>query len=121
DVGVDVLQGGGEGEPAGLDLGADGVEGLDDLAGLVGGEQADLGEHAGVGLAGAGGVAPQPAGGGDGLGEGFHAGSSVALGPATPGLVAHGPRLWIAPVAQGSRPGLFSVAPPGLGETTARS
>ena len=36
-----------------VDLGADLVERRDDLLGLVGGEQADLGEHPGVGLAGA--------------------------------------------------------------------
>src|SRR5262249_56400434 len=39
DVSVDVLQGGGVGELPGLDLGADVVEGGDNLAGLVGGEQ----------------------------------------------------------------------------------
>ena len=54
DVRVDVFELDGERELAALDLAGDGVEGGDDLLGLVGGEQADLGEHAGVGLAGAG-------------------------------------------------------------------
>ena len=40
-----------------------------DLLGLVGGEQADLGQHAGVGLAGADVVAVEPAVEGDRLGE----------------------------------------------------
>ena len=52
DVRVDVFELDGEGEFAAFDLAADLVESGDDLLGFVGGEQADLGQHAGVGLAG---------------------------------------------------------------------
>ena len=66
------------------------VEGGDDLLGLVGGEQADLGEHAGVGLAGEDVVAVEPAVEADRFGEGFDAVVGVAAEAAAPGLLAHG-------------------------------
>ena len=54
-----------------------------------GGEQADLGEHAGVGLAGADVVAVQPAVEGDRLGERLDAAVGAAGEPPAPGLLAH--------------------------------
>ena len=79
-----------EGEVAALDLGGDVVEGGDDLLGLVGGEQADLGEHAGVGLAGEDVVAVEAAVEADRLGEGLDAVVGVAGEPAAPGFLTHG-------------------------------
>src|SRR5262249_12415956 len=89
DVRVDVFGLHGEGEVAAVDVGGDGVEGGDDLVGLGGAEQADLGEHAGVGLAGADVVAVEAAVEGDGLGERLDAVVGLAAEPAAPGLVAH--------------------------------
>ncbi len=50
DEGMDVLIGGAFVEGGGEGFGADGVEGLDDLGALLGGENADLFEGAGEGL-----------------------------------------------------------------------
>ena len=90
DVRVNVFELDGERELAALDLAGDVVEGGDDLLGLVGGEQADLGEHAGVGLAGADVVAVEPAVEADRLGEGLDAVVGVAAESAAPGFLAHG-------------------------------
>src|SRR5205823_3301169 len=90
-------------EVAALDAAGDGVEGGGDAGGLVGGEQADLGEHAGVGLAGADVVAVQAAVVGDRLGERLDARVGAALEAAAPGLLAHGDspsRNSTAPVAR---------------------
>ena len=90
DVRVDVFQGDREGELAAVDLAGDGVEGGGDLLGLVGAEQADLGEHPGVGLAGADVVAVEAAVEADRFGEGFDAVVGGAAEAAAPGLLAHG-------------------------------
>src|SRR5262249_18898543 len=90
DVSVDVLQGGGVGELPGLDLGADVVEGGDNLAGLVGGGQAGLGEPVGVGLAGADVLGVQAPVVSDRLGEGFDAPVGVAGEATAPGFLTHG-------------------------------
>ena len=52
-------------------------------------EQADLGEHAGMGLAAEDVVPVEPAVERDGLGEGFDAIVGVAAEPAAPGFLAH--------------------------------
>src|SRR3954453_17011953 len=60
DVGVDVFQGGVEEELSAGDTPGHVTQGGDDLPGLVSGEQADLGEHARVSLAGADVVPVEP-------------------------------------------------------------
>jgi hypothetical protein len=50
DVHVDVFQLGAEGEGAALEFGEDVVEGRRDLVAFAGGEQTDVGQHAGMGL-----------------------------------------------------------------------
>jgi len=87
DVHVHVLEGGGPGELAALDLAADGFQALDDLPALVFGEHAHVGEHARMGD-GAGDVVPvetlvEAHRGGEGLHEGIGGGGEAAR----PGLV----------------------------------
>src|SRR5205085_192774 len=89
DVGVNVFQLYREGELAAVDLALDVVQGGHDLSGLVGAEQADLGEHAGVGLAGADVVGVQAAVEADRLGEGLDAVVGLAAEAAAPGFLAH--------------------------------
>src|SRR5262249_32022208 len=69
DVRVDVFQPDVEGELPGVYLGGDDVKGGGELLGLVARQQADLGEHAGVGLAGADVVAVEAVVEADRLGE----------------------------------------------------
>src|SRR5262249_3917109 len=89
DVRVDVFEFDGEGEVAALDAAGDLVEGGDDLVRLVGGEEADLGEHVGEGRAGADVVAVEPAVETDRLGERLDAVISLAAEPAAPCFLAH--------------------------------
>src|SRR5205823_13042856 len=88
DVRVDVFQLDGKGKLPAVDFSGNGVEGGRDALGLVGREEPDLGQHAGVGLAGPDVVAVQPAVEADRLGEGFDAVVRLAAEPAAPGLLA---------------------------------
>src|SRR3954447_22263154 len=88
-MGVNVLQVGGEGKLAALDFTGEGGKAGHDLACLVEGEQADLGEHAGVGLAGRDVLPVQALVETDGLGKCFDALIGSAAESAAPGFVAH--------------------------------
>src|SRR5262249_46103099 len=89
DMGVDVFELDREGELAAINLSGDVVEGGDDLVRLVRREEADLGEHAGVGLTGADVVAVQAVVEADGLGERLDAVVGRAAEPAAPGFLTH--------------------------------
>src|SRR5262249_9526480 len=94
DVRVDVFELDGELELAALDLAANLLQGLGDLLRLRPGQQADLREHAGVGLAGANVVGVQPAVETDRLGEGLDAVVGGGAETAAPGFLVHG-GVWV--------------------------
>src|SRR5262249_2842694 len=89
DVGVNVFQLDGKGKLAAVDAVGNFVEGGRDAVGFFRGEQADSGEQAGVGLAGAAGVPVKAAVEADRLGEGFDALVGAAAEAAAPGFLAH--------------------------------
>src|SRR5262249_5805131 len=89
DVRVDIFEGIRPLHLAALDLRADVGEGGADGLGLSGGEQPDLGQHAGMGLAGEDVVPEEALVVGDGLGERLDAVVGASGEPATPGLLTH--------------------------------
>src|SRR5262249_35845591 len=84
------------GKLAALDFAANVVESGHDTFGLGGGEQADLSEHAGVGLAGDDVLAVEALVEADRLGKGFDTVVRGAAETTAPGLLTHGDFLGLA-------------------------
>ena len=89
DVCVDVFELDGKGEFATINLSGNGIERRSDAFGFIFGEQSDLRQHAGVGLAGRDVVPVKPAIKANRFGEGFNAVIGLAAEAATPGFMAH--------------------------------
>ena len=91
DVHVDILEGDVPGESAGFDFGVDFLEAADDGIAFGGGEEADLGEHAGLGLGALDVERGEPLVKGDGLAELQHErGRALAKTTAPGGVFARG-------------------------------
>src|SRR6266581_1754014 len=94
DAGVNVLQRALEGKLAALDLRADRVQALRDLAGILAGEDALLRQHFGVGLGRGNVLGVEGAVDPDRRVDLFHDGVGLRAEPAAPHLVAHGSSIY---------------------------
>src|SRR5947209_5603323 len=89
DMGVNVLQFGGELELTPLDLPTDGFQRVDNFLSFRLGKQADFGQHASVSLTGLDVLLIEPAVDADRFGERFDALVGAALKSPAPGFLAH--------------------------------